>query len=473
MTAWHELGLRDAADAIRRGEMSAEAYADALLARAQALAALNAFTTLDADRVREAARAADRRRAEGKAAGPLACVPLALKDNIDTVGLPTTAGTPALARHFPAANAPVAQALLDAGAILFGKAGMHELALGVTSNNGGFGAVRNPYDPTRVPGGSSGGSAAAVGARIVPAAIGSDTGASIRLPANYCGVAGLRPTVGRWSQTGIVPISATRDTAGPIAREVADLALLDQIVVPRESPVAPTALAGKRIGVSRRFYFEDLDPEVLALADAALEAIAQAGATIVPIDLSGLGPVEGEFGLVIALYEMQPGIEAYLRAAGLDLTFADIVDKIASPDVKGILAAVVDGSGAVPRAAYDEAMQVHRPRLIETFRRVVADNALDAIAHPTSPLLPPPIGDDETTMLNGRPVPTFLSIARHMGPVTLAGFPSLSLPIGLSRSGLPAGLTFDALAGADRALLALGEAIESVLPPTPAPKEPV
>jgi mandelamide amidase len=473
MTQWHELGLREAAAAIRQGDVSAEAYAEALLARARACALLNAFTALDEDMVRQAARAADRDRAQGKTPGPLAGVPLAIKDNIDTVGQPTTAGTPALAQHRPAANAPVAQALFDAGAILFGKAGMHELALGVTSNNGAFGAVRNPYDPSRVPGGSSGGSGAAVGARIVPAAIGSDTGASIRLPANYCGVAGFRPTVGRWSQQGIVPISATRDTAGPIARSVADLLLLDEVVVPGEASAAASPLAGKRIGVSRRFYFEDIDPEVLALTDAALEAIAEAGAAIVPIDLAELGGVEGQFGLIIALYEMQPGIEAYVRAAGLDLSFADIVSRIASPDVKAILDGVVNGSGAVPKAAYDEAMTAKRPRLIETFRHVVADNHLDAIAHPTSPLLPPPIGDDEATELNGRAVPTFLTIARHMGPVTLAGFPSISLPIGLSREGLPAGITFDALAGTDRTLLAFGQAVERVLPPMPAPPDPV
>jgi mandelamide amidase len=471
MTAWHELGLRDAAGAIRRGEVTAESFAEALLGRAKALARLNAFTALDADKVREAARAADKRRAAGRDGGPLAGVPLALKDNINTAALPTTAGTPALAGHRAARNAPIAQALLDAGAILFAKAGMHELALGITSNNGAFGAVRNPYDPTRIAGGSSGGSAAAVGARLVPAAIGTDTGASIRLPANYCGVTGFRPTVGRWSQAGIVPISTTRDTAGPIARSVADLALLDGIVVPDDTPMAAASLAGKRIGVSRPFFFEDLDAEVLALAEAALVAIADAGATIVPIDLAVLGPVEGQFGLTIALYEMQPAIEAYLQGEGLSLSFADIVAKIASPDVKAILGAVVDGSGAVPRSAYDEAMSVRRPQLIETYRRVVADNGLDAIAHPTSPLLPPLIGEDETTALNGRQVPTFLSVARNMGPITLAGFPSLSLPVGLTRGGLPVGLTFDALADGDGALLALGEALEAVMPATPAPSD--
>ena len=157
-------------------------------------------------------------------------VPIALKDNINTAAFPTTAGTPALRRHRPKANAPVAQALIDAGAIVFGKTGLHELAFGITSNNPGFGAIHNPFDPKHVPGGSSGGSGAVVGARVVPASIGTDTGGSVRVPAAFCGVQGFRPTVRRWPQAGIVPISSTRDTAGPLARNAADLAAIDAAV---------------------------------------------------------------------------------------------------------------------------------------------------------------------------------------------------------------------------------------------------
>src|SRR6266540_420571 len=168
MVALFELGARRAADAVRNGEQTAEALAEALLARCAAASPLNAFISLEADRLRAAARAADQRRQRGERLGPLHGVPLALKDNIDTADFPTTAGTPALAAHRPKRNAPIVQRLLDAGAFVLGKTNLQELAYGPTNNNAAFGPARNPYDPTRIPGGSSGGSAAAVAARLAP-----------------------------------------------------------------------------------------------------------------------------------------------------------------------------------------------------------------------------------------------------------------------------------------------------------------
>src|SRR5258708_2205485 len=175
MVALFELGARGAADAVRNGEQTAEALAEALLARCAAASPLNAFISLEADGLRGAARAADQRRQRGERLGPLHGVPLALKDNIDTADFPTTGGTPALAAHRPKRNAPIVQHLLDAGAIVLGKTNLQELAFGPTNNNAAFGPARNPYDPTRIPGGSSGGSAAAVAARLAPAALGTDT----------------------------------------------------------------------------------------------------------------------------------------------------------------------------------------------------------------------------------------------------------------------------------------------------------
>jgi len=180
------LTVSEAAAALQRAEITATAYAEALLARATEAAALNAFVHQDAAQVRAAAQAADELRARGGPLGPLHGVPLALKDNLDTAGTATTAGTPGLRANTPARHAPVVQRLVDAGAIVFGKANMHELAYGITNNNAAFGAARNPYDRTRIPGGSSGGVGTAVGARIVPGGIGSDTGGSVRIPAALC-----------------------------------------------------------------------------------------------------------------------------------------------------------------------------------------------------------------------------------------------------------------------------------------------
>src|SRR5258707_7531254 len=220
MVALFELGARGAADAVRNGEQTAEALAEALLARCAAASPLNAFISLEADRMRAAARPADQRRQRGERLGPLHGVPLALKDNIDTADFPTTGGTPALAAHRPKRNAPIVQHLLDAGAIVLGKTNLQELAFGPTNNNAAFGPARNPYDPTRIPGGSSGGSAAAVAARLAPAALGTDTGGATPLPPPPCGLTSPRPPPLRRAQTRIVPPSHTPDTPPPPARHV-------------------------------------------------------------------------------------------------------------------------------------------------------------------------------------------------------------------------------------------------------------
>ena len=304
MKALHDLGVVEAAAAIRTGDITAEQLCAALLSRAEAHAALNAFCTLDANQVLETAREADRARGAGKRLPPLHGVPIALKDNINTRMLPTAAGTPALRRHRPAHNAPVAQSLFDAGAILFGKVGMHELAFGITSNNTATGAIHNPYDPSRIPGGSSGGSGAAVAARLAPASIGSDTGGSVRVPSSFCGVWGFRPTVHRWPQAGIVPISATRDTAGPLARNVADLVALDGAVTGQPMDIPARLLSTVRIGVPRAHFWDDLDHETSRLCEAALAALKEAGATLIEADVPDVKALDESCGFSIALYEV-------------------------------------------------------------------------------------------------------------------------------------------------------------------------
>ena len=256
MVAVSELGVREAAETLRAGDLTAEALAEALLARCAAASMLNAFISLEPDRVRAAARRADQHRQRGEPLGPLHGVPLVLKDNIDTAEYPTTAGTPGLASHRPKHNAPIVQQLLDAGAVVLGKANLQELAYGPTNNNAAFGPARNPYDPTRIPGGSSGGTAAAVAARLAPAGLGTDTAGSVRVPGSLCGVTSFRPSTLRWSQAGIVPISHTRDTAGPVARSVADCVLLDGVVMGGTTELAPADLKGLRVGGAARLFLE-------------------------------------------------------------------------------------------------------------------------------------------------------------------------------------------------------------------------
>jgi Asp-tRNA(Asn)/Glu-tRNA(Gln) amidotransferase A subunit family amidase len=465
-----DLTIVAAAAAMRRGEMSALSYAEALLAQAEKAANLNAFIHFDPRQVRDAARAADERKATRPGSlGPLHGVALALKDNLDTAAMPTTGGTPGLRGSRPNRNAAVVQRLLDAGAIAFAKANLHELAYGITNNNAGFGAARNPYDPSRIPGGSSGGVAAAVGARIVPGGIGSDTGGSVRVPAALCGVVGFRPTTGRWPQAGIVPISHTRDTAGPMARSVADCALLDGVVTGSVAAPAVPGLKRLRLGVPRAHFWAPLDGETARLMEEVLARLKDAGAVLIEADIPDVGRLDGEAGFPIALYETVVDLNAYLEEHGSSMRYRELVAQCASPDVKGLLQSL-HGEGAIPEAAYRHALDVLRPQLQAAYRDHFRRHDVAAVVFPTTPLPAAPIGDDETVLMNGERVPTFFTFIRNASPGSVAGIPGISLPAALTAAGLPLGLELDAGENADARLLAIAAAVERVLPKISAPK---
>ena len=463
------LTISEAAAAMRRGEISAEAYAEALLAQAARAAGLNAFIHHDPEQVRAAARAADRQRASSAPLGPLHGVPLALKDNLDTADMPTTGGTPGLRGSRPKRNAPVVQKLLDAGAITFGKANLHELAYGITNNNAAFGAARNPYDRTRIPGASSGGVGVAVGARVVPGGIGSDTGGSVRIPAALCGIVGFRPTTGRWSQAGIVPISHTRDTAGPMTRSVADCALLDSVVTGSAPSLEVPSLKGLRLGVPRAHFWRPLDTEVGRLMEGVLATLKEAGAVMVEADVADVGRLDNEAGFPIALYETVVDLDAYLAALGSPMRYRELVAQCASPDVSGLLQSL-HGEGAVSEVAYRHALDVLRPQLQAAYRDYFRRHDVAAVVFPTTPLPAAPIGDDETVLLNGERVPTFPTFIRNTSPGSVAGVPGISVPAALTAAGLPLGLELDGPEGADARLLAVALAVERVLPKLPAPR---
>jgi mandelamide amidase len=469
MPKLHDLGVAEAAKAIRAGEITAEALADALLARAAAQASLNAFITLEPDKVRAAAREADRKRAAGTSTGPLHGVPLALKDNLDTAEYATTGGTPGLKGNRPKRNAVIVQALLDAGAITLGKCNLHELAYGITNNNGAYGPARNPYAPDRIPGASSGGTGVAVAARLAPGGIGSDTGGSVRIPAALCGLVGLRPTTGRWSQAGIVPISHTRDTAGPMTRSVADCVLIDGVVTGGPREVTPAALKGMRIGVPRQHFWENLDPELGAICESALKRLADAGVALVDVDMSEEAKLDAEAGFPIALYETVTDLNQYLKDHGLGFDYAGLVAKVASPDVKGILQSLT-GAGAIPEDAYRKGLELHS-QLRDTYRRHFREYGIAAIIFPTTPAPAVKIGEDETFMLNGQAVPTFPTFIRNTGPGSVGAIPGVSLPAGITKAGLPVGIELSTPPGSDHEMLAIAAAIEPLLPKLPAPPE--
>jgi indoleacetamide hydrolase len=467
MPALHDLGVGEAAKAIRSGEITAERLAEALLARASANTNLGAFITLDPDYVRAAARKADQARASGASLGPLHGVPLALKDNLDTAELPTSGGTPSLAGNRPKRNAAIVDKLLGAGAIVLGKTNLHELAYGITNNNAAHGPARNPYATDRIPGASSGGTGVAVAARIAPGGIGTDTGGSVRIPAALCGIVGLRPTTGRWSQAGVVPISHTRDTPGPMTRSVADCALLDGVVTGGPIEAAPAQLKGVRIGVPRQHFWENLDPELEKICESALRRLTDAGVVLVDVDMSEEASLDAEAGFPIALYETVTDLNTYLAEHGVGFDFAALAAKAASPDVKGILQSLT-GAGAVPEAAYRKALK-QRSVLQDTYSRHFRDHGITAIFFPTTPAPAAKIGEDETFMLNGQALPTFPTFIRNTGPGSVGGIPGISLPVGMTAAGLPIGMELSGPAGSDQQILSFAAAIEALLPKLPAP----
>lgn len=462
---------------IANGSLGAERYMRAMLGRASSLAHLNAFIALNTDRAIAAAQAVDARRAAGLPLGALAGLPIAVKDNINTVDLPTTGGTPALRNVRAPSNAPVLQRLIDAGAIVIGKANMHELAFGTTSTNfASFaGPVKNPYDTTRVPGGSSGGTGAAIGARMVPAGLGTDTGGSVRIPAALCGIAGLRPTVGtggtdrRYDGAGVLPISHTRDTVGPMGRTVADIALLDAVIAGQPQPTA-APLGGLRVGVPASFW-SGADNEVVAVLTAARTKLANAGVTFVDVDMADIWALDAQVSFTVVLHEANQDIPDYLAATGVqDVTIASIAAGIASPDVRAAFAGVIEDANA---SAYDHAVQVLRPQMQAVYAAYFADHQLDAMCFPTTIVQAPVIdlvrGSGTVSINGGAPVDTFQTMIRNADPGSTTGVPGISLPGGRTAAGLPVGLSLDGPMHSDRRLLAIGMAMEAVLGLLPAP----
>jgi indoleacetamide hydrolase len=453
-----------------QGSLNAERYAQALLARCQSARALNAFITLDPARVLEDARSRDRERLAGVKPGPLFGLPIPVKDSVNTRDYPTTGGTPAL-RHFrPTEDAPVVAALREAGALVLGKTNLHELSFGWTSNNLAFGAVHNPYDLARVPGGSSGGTAAAIAAHLAPLGIAEDTEGSIRVPAAFCGIAGFRPTTGRYSTRGCVPISPLFDQIGPHARSVADLALFDSVAAQDFQKLHAAPLRGVRLGVVRDYWFTDLAPEVERLTTLALAKLKEAGAQIVETQLPGLAALIELTTNSVQNHDVRIALPRYLKEYGAGVDFDTLVAQ-ASPDIQSVFRSDVLPGGAnfVTETAYAEARDRYLPALRELYREYFARTHVAAMIFPTTLVPAPRIGEEVTIEVRGRPLPFETAVARNIAPGSTAGLPGLVLPVGLTHAGLPVSIELDAPTGSDRALLALGLAVERVLGSLPAP----
>jgi mandelamide amidase len=461
-----ELSARAATKAMREGDLKAETYATALLAQAERWKALNAFRTLHRESVLEAARAADEKRASGAALGPLHGVPIPVKDSVNTRALPTSNGTRALQDFRPDQDADVLKPLFGAGAILMGKTNLHELSCGWSSNNSTFGAVLNPYDLHRTPGGSSGGSAAAVAAHIAPIAIAEDTYGSIRIPATFCGLAGLRCTFGRYPARGMMPLAKNKfDQVGPLARSVDDLILFDSVVTGAREPIGARTLNGVRIGLSPEFLESGIDPEAGRIVAAALERVKEAGATLVHAELPENVRKASDVVRSILGFELIAAFTAFLRNYHTGVSLETLVSQ-AGPNLAPLLEASKHPGAQAEYTALLRQMDEIRAATVAHYRRHRIE--LMAFAPALTPAFPQ--GDSQQVVIDGRPVDLFTAIGRQVGLGSCASLACLVLPAGMTLAGLPVGVEFDGLPGTDRQLLSLGLSLERALGRIPPPR---
>jgi aspartyl-tRNA(Asn)/glutamyl-tRNA(Gln) amidotransferase subunit A len=426
------------AAAYRQGTLSPVEVTERTLARIDALnPTLNAFITVTADVALHAARRAAAELAAGTDRGLLHGIPVALKDLVNTAGVRTTCGSRLLADHVPSTDASVVRHLAAAGAVIVGKTNLLEFAYGIVHPD--FGPTANPYDPARTAGGSSGGSAAAVAAGLCYAAVGTDTGGSIRVPAAYCGVAGLKPTYGLVSLDGIFPLSWSLDHAGPLARSAADAGLLlDALLGQRPVPVQPAALAALRLGVlSAHRNGHELQAPVQAAFDAACAALERAGATLHELDIPDLALADGVLLSVIA-----PEASA-IHARWL----GDRGD-----DYAPLTRQQIEFGFTVPAVAYVRAQQ-YRRHLTNQF--LAAFDQVDAILSPTAPWVAP--AEDPAVMDEEG-----AAEARRTGLYNLTGLPALTVNCGFDPSGLPIGLQIAAPPHADALCLSIAAAYEAI-----------
>lgn len=454
------LMLSDSAKRLQQGDLSARDLAEAVILAAKQHSDLNVYTTFDADLLRNDADEADAAMNRGDEIGPLHGVPMILKDNINTRALPTSGGTPGLKNNYPGVDAPVAARLFAAGTLLAGKANLHELSSGGTSNNHTFGAVGNPYDKARIPGGSSGGTAAAVAANLVPGGLGTDTAGSIRVPAALCGVPGLRPTTGRYPAAGIIPLSRTLDTPGPIARCVADIVLIDAAIVGQNNDVAMRSPASMRLGVPFDTLMTAASEEVARVVNNGLEQLRAAGVTLVPVDLSEIKALSGKAMAALIGAEFREAMAVYLKEYAPNLTVTELTDQIASPATRQLL----QGRLRKPTTDvfYREVKDIHLPDLRQMYVDLYSNLGIDALVFPTTPEIALPRASDDMVLRNGKPVFSWFYFSNTV-LASVAGNPSLTLPVGLSKEGLPVGLSIDGLPSTDRQILGIGRTIEMLL----------
>jgi aspartyl-tRNA(Asn)/glutamyl-tRNA(Gln) amidotransferase subunit A len=474
----------DVATRVARGDVTAESVCREALARiADKDGVLRAFLHVAGEQALEAARAVDGKRARGEALGPLAGVPVAVKDALCTRGLPTTAGSKILEGYVPPYDATVVERLRQADAVIVGKTNMDELAMGSSNENSAYGPARNPWDPSRTPGGSSGGSAAAVAARLAPCALGSDTGGSIRQPAALTGCVGIKPTYGRVSRYGLIAFASSLDQVGPLATDVRGAARVLSVIAGhdgRDATSLPGTLdagaleaacdrgvKGLRVGVPGEYFAEGLQPEVEESVRGALRELQARGATLHPVTLP-------HTRYAVATYYVLATAEASSNLSRFDgVRYGLRVDAgKAAHDLRAMYGATRDaGFGAevkrrillgtfVLSAGYYDAYYLKAQRARTLVRRDF-DEALsqvDVLCSPVSPTTAFRLGERTQD-----PLSMYLSDVYTL-PASLAGVPAMSVPCAPAKNGLPVGLQVVAKPLDEATMLAVAAACEAAFP---------
>jgi aspartyl-tRNA(Asn)/glutamyl-tRNA(Gln) amidotransferase subunit A len=444
---------------IRSRDLSPVAVVDALLARIERCGVLNAFITVTADTARAQAASAEREIAAGRYRGPLHGIPVSLKDLVDTKGIRTTRGSRIFADRIPTEDATVAARLYHAGAVLLGKNALHEFAFGVTTNNPHYGPTRNPWRLDRIPGGSSGGSGAAVAAGLGPVSIGTDTGGSIRIPAAFCGIVGLKPTYGRVSRHGVFPLSWSLDHVGPLTRTVEDAALVLQAIagpdpldpstlgqtVPEFTSRLATPITGLRVGVLADEYHSEMADDVRAPFRAALDVLAERGLDLEDVEFPRAN-------------EARTAAATVLFAEGASVHERWLRDRPADYGVDTL--ALLQQGQFITATQYLRAQRV-RTLVVNEVGTLLRRYA--ALVLPAIPVVAPAIGQPTVT-LGGRPGDARGAITRLVRLINFVGLPAITVPCGFGADGLPVGLQVVGRAMDEPTVLAIAHAYERATP---------
>ena len=457
--------IEDVALLYRKRKVSPLEVTKLMLARIEQLnPKVNAYLTVTADLALAQAKRAEaelfapRGRKGHRDRGPLHGIPISLKDNIYTKGIRTTAGSKILKDFVPLHDAVVWAKLKEAGAILLGKTNLHEFAYGVTTNNPHYGPTRNPWDLARIPGGSSGGSAAAVATGLCYGSIGTDTGGSIRIPASLCGIVGLKPGLGRVSAEGVVPLSPRLDFVGPLARTAVDAALLLAPIFLRgkkEASLSSTqkfsarSLLKLRLGLPKELFFDVLPVDVFVTFDEAVRGLKDKGANVTEVSIPLLSETE-EAGNRIAWAE---ATHYHQQAGWFPALSADYGEDVRTRLEMGT---------RISATAYLEALET-RDKFIQQFHLAMADAGVDALVAPTTPIAAPLLGE-ESTRIGDENHPTRALLLRPNRPANLAGIPAISVPCGFTAADLPVGLQLIGAVTDELLLLRIAQVAQAIMP---------